>query len=581
MTNTTPGQSPESKPTNAAPVVLGLAAKSDQREGQEVVPPHTATRFVLPFELPSPTNGKGRAGNRTGNAPKVYYRKATKDDWILENEEGRLKYLTAETRHALFKRAEWWVMETAAETPIIMTAPDGVEVQGIVRPPAVILFDADAGNRFLRRGFLVVEVALKDDPKPWRLDDLLLFNELFRYWREPWPDHRKEYEQQLQGFIKPFNSLTGQTVTGPYEERWLSLLNVPMKNKDETTTTFFDNSASNAQDLFGNYADERAFVWTRALLEADLKRIIPFVFVEEDGIKKWKAKTDLQTGQREMFGYWVKLLNADKPDFEREKPTGRVTGYEDWEKLKATAFEREWAAQRTYRRWEHTDCYYGFTYFSAAMLSPSKKDLPTWQHWFQMYFDQVLLLLYMRVTLFRFSRELSTVSAKMLKDTNPDGYSAAAVDNWRRDFRDLRRSFTCFENLYQFPLFSNQQQAVEMYAKAREGLDIDGLYKEVAGEIRSSDELLESEVGERRNELAEKLNKVAFLGLLFTIILSGVGGVFAVFDAFFPEDLKPKTLFWSASLATGVCLLTVGLAAWLIYRARQKPVSKKSRDDKP
>ena len=201
-----------------------------------------------------------------------------------------------------------------------------------------------------------------------------------------------------------------------------------------------------------------------------------------------------------------------------------------------------------------------------------------------MYFDQVLLLLYMRVTLFRFSRELSVVSGRMLKLTNSGEDSASAMDGWRQDFRELRLSFTCFENLYQFPLFSNQQQAVELYVRAREGLDIDGLYKEVAGEIRSSDELLESEVGEKRNKLAELLNNVAFWGLLFSIFLSGLGCVFAVFQAFYPPDeRKLKTLAVTWSVASVVVLLTFGSASWLgylVYRAtRQMDLKRTFRDN--
>lgn len=565
---------PGYEPADASPVVLGIARKSGAQEGRREVPPCSATRFVLPFELPVSPSGEGRAGRGPECAPKIHYREAAKDDWIWENQKGRRKYLTVETRHALFERAQWWVMETAAETPITMSAPDGVKVKGIVRPPVVLLFDAVAENRFLRRGFLVVEVALEDHPRCWRLDDLLLFNELFRYWREPWQGHEAEYEPQLQGFIEPFKSLTGQAVSGPYEDRWLALLKVPMKDG----STFPDGSALNAQDVFGAYADERAFVWTRALMKGDLKLIIPRVVVKTSEGSKWKATTDSQTGRREMFGYWVKLLNVDKPALETESEV--PPGYKQWKTTtnETTAFEREWAGQHTYRRWEHVDCYYGFTHFSAAMLSGPCDNPPTWQHWFQMYFDQALLLLYMRVTLFRFSRELSDVSNQMLTRPKPGENPAAAVDQWRGDFRELRRAFTGFENLYQFPLFSNQQQAVEMYVKAREGLDIDGLYKEVAGEIRSSDELLESEVGEKRNELAEKLTKVAFLGLLYTITLSGVGAVFAVFDAFWPGDLNPKTLFWPVIFATGIFILTALFGANLWYRAtRTKTDSKEVR----
>ncbi|MGH8613413.1 MAG: hypothetical protein ACREYF_15710 [Gammaproteobacteria bacterium] len=62
-------------------------------------------------------------------------------------------------------------------------------------------------------------------------------------------------------------------------------------------------------------------------------------------------------------------------------------------------FEREWAKERTYRRWEEWGSYYGFNYHSGAMLGPPETNPPFWRHFAEVYFDQVLLLLYLRVSL--------------------------------------------------------------------------------------------------------------------------------------------------------------------------------------
>jgi hypothetical protein len=497
--------------------------------------PHSATRFVLPFKLALAQRAGEEVRPLAGDdAPKVSYRKATASDWIWANQQAREGYLTLETITVLFERASWWVMDCNA-VPGKMIAPDGHELNFLMRPPAVVLFedpkdDDQSDKELLQRGFIIVEVAFKGDVEEvksekktimtLRLDELLLFNELFRYWREPFKGHKtsdgemskshsEKHEKQLRGFVEPFQKMTQCSVRGFYEERWLSLLKVPL---GDGRGLLVENTAD-AKAVFGDYADDRAFVWTRALVpETDMKEIIPHVWETTlSGKKEWKPTIDPKTGFREMFGYWLKLVNTDQPDME-------------W-KNSLSAFERKWAHKRTYRRWEHCNCYYGFHTFSAAMLSKPNDELPTWQHWFQMYFDQVLLLLYVRVTIFRFSNQLTTISKGMLTG-DPSKKSDRFIVQWRRDFRELRRAFTCFENLYQFPLLSNQQQGVEMYELARKSMDIDELYEEVSKEVMGSDELLEAQVEEQRSEYAYILNYIAVAGLGLSVALSSyqIGG---------------------------------------------------------
>ena len=69
----------------------------------------------------------------------------------------------------------------------------------------------------------------------------------------------------------------------------------------------------------------------------------------------------------------------------------------------------EWAAERTYRRWAHYGTLYGYTYHSGTMLSGPSYEPPTCQHFKEFYFEQALLMLYIRVGLFRFSKELTSL----------------------------------------------------------------------------------------------------------------------------------------------------------------------------
>ena len=506
--------------------------------------PHSATRFILPFKLPGPPASNNPTPARAPQfAGKTAYRKAGAGDWIQANEEARHNYLTAETREVLFNRATWWVMNCEPQ-PIAMTAPDGHKLRGIVRPPALVLFEDKWAVELLRRGFLVVEVAFRgDDNALLRLDDLLLFNELFRYWREPFKgdgkdvrSHSELFGQQLQDFAQPFREMTGspqQTLSAEtpsagkdlYSDRWLSLLQMPLADDHAPLA----RATSNASEVFGDYADDRAFVWTRALFSGDeneLKRIVPHTW---DSNHEWRAEAHPETGCRKMFGYWVKLLNADKPALQ-DKQNGKHPGYKPCDITNmTTAFEREWAAKRTYRRWEHVNCYYGFNSFSAAMMSEPCTDPPTWQHWFEMYFDQMLLLFYVRVTLFQFSSRLTAISGSMLGD-RAEHQSDKLLQEWQSGFRRLRRAFTCFENLYQFPLLSNQQQAVEMYDYLRKGMDISDLYDEVSREIQSSDELLESEVQNHRSKVEERRNQLSSALNQFAVIGFGVSAALGMFQ---------------------------------------------------
>ena len=148
------------------------------------------------------------------------------------------------------------------------------------------------------------------------------------------------------------------------------------------------------------------------------------------------------------YGHWIKLLNVDNPpfDFNAKK-------YKSVQETHSSVsqFERQWVDPRTYRRWEDEGTWYGFCYHSAAILARP------WYFIFSpsatYYFDTTALLLYFRMTLFRFSKELS----KAVPDQ----------DNWnekliREKLQFLRLKFSTFAMSYRFLMLSNQQQSIEM-----------------------------------------------------------------------------------------------------------------------
>lgn len=144
------------------------------------------------------------------------------------------------------------------------------------------------------------------------------------------------------------------------------------------------------------------------------------------------------------------------------------------------------------------------------MLAGPINDPPTWLHFSEQYLDCALLLLYVRVTLFRFSRELSDISSEARNCRQP----RQVPRQLRQRFEQLRWDFALFTNLYKFPLISNQQQAIEMYTFARKQLDVDALFEEVEEEVRSSHEFME---GAASSELNGWVFALAVLGSLLVI----------------------------------------------------------------
>ena len=94
----------------------------------------------------------------------------------------------------------------------------------------------------------------------------------------------------------------------------------------------------------------------------------------------------------------MKFLNVDPP----------------WAPLESCSdLEREWAHERTYYRWAESGSLYGFSYHSGVLLAPGNPKSRLSLHFSDMYFDMVILLFYLRVSCFRFSRELGAISESL------------------------------------------------------------------------------------------------------------------------------------------------------------------------
>ncbi len=479
------------------------------------------TRFVLPF-------GYHLTDCAVHQGAPVY------DRCDLPNLAERRRYLTSETAMTLFDRATWFRLTRgdgrADWQRFPATFESGRRLAIEVDKPRVVLFEGESGKRdLLRTGFLCIDVSLLPE-KDWPLlDDLLELNERFRFVWAPFEQHREKTHALLARYRHLSGGCLGDSPASArttYFERWRELLDVPLAIGERTCRLFPDTWHIGAERwLMGQpqddatreeswlvYADQRAFTWTQAGCEQGLASLVPDL--EPEGVADW-----------------IRLLNVDPP--------GTT--------LRSTPFERAWATARTYCRWQHLGTVYGFCNHAGAQLAAPCDDPPIAQHFRDMYFDLALMLLYLRVTTFRFSQALSLGSAAARDH---------GINRLDAGLRDLREAFALFTNLYRFPLLSNQQQAIEMYEKLRQGLDIEELFEEVQEEIQSTEEYLSARRQETQNQVMTDLTFVAAIGLALSLTF-GVYGMDARAFGIAPSRGLDAALVTLAFLLMFLVLLTV------------------------
>ena len=479
----------------------------------------TFTRFILPFKWKL-------SSCKNFDRSKPFFRPATKDDWLHAATETqsfdkphldlpRQRYVTKETSSLLFANASWFVLNTAQNLKPFQVESDlrNQPYTVALRAPALVLFECppeshgkrrriNIGDDLLQNGFLIHEAYFPETAPSYA--DFLRFNEIFRYWRLPFPEYEKWCKKELTSIAKGVTEVTGcNQNTSYYSAQWEELLVLPVELKSGTAAFFIERSAKQATtpDYMIN-PDDRAFTMPFAVVNSGTP-------AQEANPLCSSFLTAATTIPRSSSpGYWVKLLNVDRP---------KLDGVD---KLAlASDFEIKWADRRTYKRWAHASTLYGFCEHAFAAMVPAETegdDIPFALHFGKMYFDVTLLLLYLRVSVMRFSQELHTITRTAENKRKPH----REIEQWRKCFHTIRWQFLLLENLYQFPHLSNQQQHIEMYEKQRKWMDIQDLYAQIDKEVRTSDEFLNAEVDEKRSESAGVLNIVAIVGLGLSIALA-------------------------------------------------------------
>jgi hypothetical protein len=484
--------SDDGKPAAVPPAHAGLALESG-----------TFSRYVLPFRY------QLEEWSRCDGA--TYERDNVSSQADGDRTFERLHYLTAETAEVLFGRAVWLRLKASPTPHIIFLRGRQLTIE--IGPPRIVLFE-HGRNGFnslpradiLQTGFLLVDVRFPEQQFRPELDDLLLLNELFRYCRIPFSDH-----PAFSGYAQSLGSFRKGTGNAQYRQWWEHWLKRPWHIDDRRLRLFpseweQDAEGVRAAPLGGihadargwmTYADNRTFVWTCARVKGGTR-----------ALQSIMGGTKRAMGQ----GHWIKLLNVDRPGSDLSASAS------------ASEFERRWAKERTYTRWEEEGSVYGFTTHSGAALIDSDAPPHITANFEDMYFDQTLLLLYLRVTTFRFSESLSRVSAQS-RDLAVGAQKdrRIAEEKLRQEFESLRRDFALFTNLYQFPLVSNQQQGIEMYAYARKGMDVDELFREIQQEIASTHEYFELADTQRQTRTMTVLSVVGGAGFALVLATSFFG----------------------------------------------------------
>ncbi len=500
----------------------------------------TFSRFVLPFSY---NIEKILDPNVSSMQAELNYRVTSGDSSSFAQ---RKKYFTHETALTLYERALWlemsdkWSDTDWAHEKITISLRNKEFKIGML-PPRIVLFEAlktkrnvkdenknrlgilsDNDANILNSGFLFVDLYFPEQTEVPQLDDLLEFNEHFRYFERPYKSHEKDFGKIFKNVPIDYTD-NGATKTikdmdefERYFERWANLLDIPLEQDNQFFRLFPEEWAKNARAVSNDnrqtdpnknwqiYADNRTYVWTAAFLKNG-----------SETLKNQFASNSTAEFEPKNYGHWLKLLNVDKPGFDVNKTAySPQDTHED-----ISEFEKNWLDQRTYKRWKHVGTLYGYSYHSGAMLTTKTSNFPSYEVYGGHYFDTTLLLFYIRISLFRFSKELTDI------------FQYEQGKECREKLMELRKRFSAFTALYQFPQVSNQQQSIEMYKLNRRYFSIDKFFNEIQQEINNSHDFLEST---QANELNTAANRLAKFGIPLAVgaLISGIFGMndFNIFD---------------------------------------------------
>jgi hypothetical protein len=464
-------------------------------------------------------------------------------------ERERFKYFTADTANVLYGRSRRFVLkgERTERRVFALERRDQCAARDVAvqfKAPELWLFEFDHAlaarngdeqpDDTLACGILRVEFYFAPDQQVY-LSDLLKLNEKLRYLRLPYHDFKDDGVRL--------------TRCGAHLAYWLELLEAPLCTDGEHFALL---GPGEAEVLCRQWDQQgaRTSGWkaggkhTTALMHDDDRAFVSSTAIARTSLgDAWPPG---QAVQPDAFPAWVALLNVD---YGANPQT--------------TAFEAEWAKPRSYTRWAHYGTLYGFTSHSSCVLMNINNYSPVWLHTRSMYLDQTRLLLYVRSTVYRFSNRLVEHAVKQRASRDNDRGERKQL---LCDAESLLSQLADFINLYQFPLLSNQQQAVELYALQRRHLDIDDLFMEVQREAEGTHRHLDVQRTRWQADFATRIQNAGF-PVAAAALTSAVLAIAPISGWLNNRSVSAMGVHMnSAGLALSLVVLASALAAVLVMR---------------
>lgn len=467
----------------------------------------------------------------------------------------RYKYFTADTSRVLFGRSRRFLLHGGESQQRGFRLPRDNKnternVDVVFSAPELWLFEFDQSIRDaddrrsgtddpgdpLACGILRIEFYFAPGQKVY-LSDLLKLNERLRYLRAP-----------FHGFDDDGLRLSG---CAPHIAFWVDLLRAPLTDNGRHFSLIGGHEAAVLREQWDQkgartdgwataegqhhtpfmHDDDRCFVWTTAIACPPLSKLGPMGGPIAP----------------ESFPSWLALLNVERTADASMDP-----------------FQAEWTKPRTYMRWAQHGTLFGFTGHSGCVLANTNDFTPVWLHMRTVYLDQARLLLYVRSVVHRFSNRMVQHAVKQRGQVGKDRGSSAQMLG---DAEHLLSQLADFTNLYQFPLLSNQQQGLELYALQRRHLDIDELFAEVRGEAEGTHRHLDVLRAKRQAELTNIIQTwgvpIAVAGLVATLLSIGEIG-----DSLHTWHLPYIGTAVSPGATSLVLTLLSGVITWAVVELR-------------
>lgn len=252
---------------------------------------------------------------------------------------------------------------------------------------------------------------------------------------------------------------------------------------------------------------------------------------------------------------WVRLCFADAPD--KDLPYGRefLAEFE-----KHHCYDRFWDPEGpSWMRSRYLLSGYQFT-FVGASGDFAETDLQT--HFSHHYADMALVLYYQQAVLLRLMARLTPGTVSDLSDAT-----------YRAQLRAAQREWMDFLGHGWFPTLSNQVQGQDLFDRWQSQLRLPELYQHVADKARDMTAILNVAEDHEATEASLRLNWIAMLGLIASLIVGGLG-----VNVFIPDHAEGVKGWAVVAITTGVILLFAALGFGAMARLNltsQKPPLKR------